>query len=130
MADNWTDLRESDARARLIGLFQSVILALPTGKTNTTAPQTLPSLIVIEETSCPVSFADAFEASVPESDEGFAGESRRRFLDYQSRARSAMPSLFGASRVLDLTEQSTTTLDDLAAFSADWALGAVDSPAQ
>ena len=130
LADNWTDLRESDARARLIGLFQSVILALPTGKTNTTAPQTLPNLIVTEETSCPVSFADAFEASVPESDEGFAGESRRRFLDYQSRARSAMPSLFGASRVLDLTEQSTTTLDDLAAFSADWALGAVDSPNQ
>ena len=130
LAENWSDIQSLDASDRLIALFKSLVLSLPSGKTNVTAPNTLPMLIVVEESSWPVSFADAFEGAIPESDKGFASASRDRFLDYQSRARATMSSLFGTTMVMDLTADGSASLDDLATFSANWILDAVTEEAR
>lgn len=130
LTENWSDIQKPDACDRLIALFKSLVLSLPSGKANATAPYTLPMVVIVEESSWPVSFADAFEGSIPETDAGFALASRDRLLGYQSRARAAMPLLFGSTKVMDLSVTDSASLDDLATFGAEWILGTVSDEAQ
>jgi CRISPR system Cascade subunit CasC len=124
LAANWTDLGESDAHQRLAEWFSSLLLSLPSGKINATAPLTLPFLIIAQESSVPVSFADAFEAAVTETGSGFANPSRARLLDYQAKSEAAAGSLFGGSKVLDLAglDVQGVNLDELTEFAVDWVL--------
>jgi CRISPR system Cascade subunit CasC len=114
LRENWIDITEADAHQRLAEWLSTLLLSLPSGKANSTAPLTLPYLVIIEESAVPVSFADAFEAAVIEAGDGFAAPSRERLLDYRARSGSVAGSIFGDSVVLDLTgedAQSSTLLD-------------------
>lgn len=131
LKENWSDIAQKDAHDRLIELFTSMALSLPSGKTNATAPHTLPNYILLEESAYPVSYADAFESSISEQNNGFAAASRERLLDYQKRARLAMPSIFGAKQVMDFSDNdNAVSFDAIASFSADWLLSSVGNQEQ
>lgn len=103
LLDNLHDDAKNDPelRGRLQSLIASMLLALPSGKTAATAPQTLPSLILIEEASQPASYADAFERPVSAAEEGgFTAASEERLLEASERAREMFGGLFAGRYVL------------------------------
>jgi CRISPR system Cascade subunit CasC len=122
LAANWRDEHEPTASGRLGSLIRALLLSLPSGKANSTAPLTLPSLVMVQQSAWPVSYADSFEAAVSEQGSGFAANSRTRLLDYQRRAAATMPSLFGEMIILDLTAESSANLDEVTDFSTAWLL--------
>ena len=124
LAANWSDINEPEAKERLVSLVMSMLLSLPSGKTNATAPWTAPHLIVVQESAWPVSFADAFEAPIAETGSGYDAASRTRFLDYQARAVKSMPEIFGQTVAMDFAADEAATLGQLTDFSADWVLAA------
>lgn len=78
----------SASAAELTGAFlRAFIAALPTGKQNSTAPNTIPDLAYVAVRSDrPVSLAPAFESPVTATGEGgFAARSRDRLADYAQR---------------------------------------------
>ena len=128
LVSNWLDLPASTASARLNAWFQALLLSLPSGKANSTAPQTLPFLIIVQESSLPVSLADAFEAAVADGGNGFAEPSRERLLAYNERMRTAAGDLVGRSMILDLADLSSggSTFGELSQFATNWILHVED----
>jgi CRISPR system Cascade subunit CasC len=120
LASNWSDIENTTAKERLCALLQSLILSLPSGKANATAPHTLPMTVIVQESTLPVSFADAFEKAIVEEDRGFAEPSRQRLLEYQEQATKLMPTLFGNTKKLDLMDKGSATLEETLDFAADW----------
>lgn len=121
---NWSDSDHPEADERFKALLSSLVLSLPSGKTNTTAPHTLPALIILEESSVPLSFASAFEAPVhPDKDGGgYITPSAQTLLDFADKARRTAGSLFGhrvvVALVSNLAEQAT--LDEMLSFGVRW----------
>lgn len=120
---NWTGASDTDAATRLAELFSALVLSLPSGKANTTAPHTLPLLVVVEESRQPLSFAPAFEKPVQANADGFAAPSVAAFHAYAQQARKMAPHLFGARRVTGTAGEFDDTLHDLISFAGGWVLG-------
>ena len=90
---NWADRDADDAAARLQQLIKALILTIPGGKKNSTAPMTVPALILAVGSSQPLSYASAFERPVPESDDGFEQASVLRLIDYHAKVAALDPEL-------------------------------------
>jgi CRISPR system Cascade subunit CasC len=122
---NWSDLSEPDATVRLMEFYKALLLALPSGRTSSTAPRTIPSLVILQQSSLPLSYADAFEAPVMENGRGFTAPSRARLTDYSARAHVHAPAQLGSLLTLDLVspDDKPVTFTDLATFATEWTLG-------
>jgi CRISPR system Cascade subunit CasC len=121
---NWSASSAADAEERLHEWFLSLIMSLPSGKSNATAPYTIPSLVIVEESRQPLSFAPAFEAPVQASDRGFGQPSVETLLEFANRARATAGPLFGTRRLLcTSSDMEAATLQELLEFCTNWTLG-------
>jgi CRISPR system Cascade subunit CasC len=105
---NLSDDKEYE-RVAIDSILRSFIESVPSGKQNTFAAQTLPSLVIIEvRDSRPVSYAPAFERPVTSKSSASISEAAsERLLDYVRQ----VDAQYGAPRkryVLDLTGVFTT----------------------
>ena len=103
LAKNLSNDKEYE-RVAIDAILSSFIESVPSGKQNTFAAQTLPSLVVIEiRDSRPVSYAPAFERPVTSKSSASVSEaSTERLLDYVNK----VDAQYGAPRkryVIDLT---------------------------
>lgn len=121
---NWSGADKPDAQSRLREWVAAMVLQLPRGKENATAPHTLPSLVLLEEGSQPASFATAFEAPVRDGREGLLVASADRLDSYRDTVRKAFPSMFGESQRLAAIpgKEASGSADALADFAAEWIL--------
>lgn len=117
---NWVDATAPDAPERLRAFARAAVTALPTGKQNSTAPHTLPALVLAEEAAQPLSYAPAFERPVPDSDHGYEAPSVRALLAYADRIRRIDPDGLGEARTVDAASDDGDTIADLCEFVADW----------
>lgn len=90
---NWLAWGDDKARDRLAGMFRSLVLALPTGGTNSTAADILPSFIVAEQQRhrCAYSFDKPVNA---DETGGFVAPSVAGLLDMAAKARAFDPDQF------------------------------------
>ena len=122
LAENWVDLHEEDAQERLSAWVNCLLLSMPAGKQNSTAAKTLPSAILIQESTQPVSYASAFEHAVSDGGEGFTQSSVEALLAYKDKAQEVAGDLFGKSLLLSLdpSVDGDYTLAELLGFTAGW----------
>jgi CRISPR system Cascade subunit CasC len=124
LAHNWKDMTDPDASNRLAHLYQALILSLPQGKTNSTAPHVLPLMVLASESTQPASFAPAFENAIGDTVKGHARPSIEALLAYADRARATFGSLFGDQRVVTLDVAGEgVSFDELVDFCVDWTFG-------
>lgn len=123
---NWAGFDGTNATERLGDLVQALVLSLPSGKANTTAPQTLPLLVVIEEAAMPASFADAFEKPVV-SRAGYGQSSVEALLDHRDKCHHLAPAMFGRAVVVN-REDRTGSLEEALRSVGAWL--AVDDDVQ
>ena len=65
---------------------EAFILSMPTGKQNTFANRTLPSLVYLTlRKDQPVNLVGAFEKPVPDSEQGYVNESAKRLIEYAEK---------------------------------------------
>lgn len=121
---NWNDSDDNGAGERVEALLRAIILELPNGRVNGTAPQTLPAIVALDVSSQPVSLADAFEQPVVAADTtgGFEQPTVERFTGFRTRAHEVAPSLFGGSRTYDRSDETSPSIDDIVADAAGWVL--------
>lgn len=120
LALNWNGLSQPDGPSRFEILLRAMLTIVPSGKENTTAPHTPPSLIMVECSTQPLSYATAFESAVPDSDYGFEAASIDRLLDYALRVRNFDPETLGEQKIASVARPSETTLAELLNFGAQW----------
>lgn len=103
LLSNWADAASPDAAGRLEEMLRSMVMSIPRGKENSTAPRTPPAFILIEMSGRPLSYAAAFERPVaPASGEGFEAASIERLKGYAEKVRRAYPEDGGEVYLLDL----------------------------
>jgi len=119
---NWSGVSGADADARLRALARALVLTLPNGKANVTAPHTLPSFLLVQEAEQGLSFADAFETPVKAADYGgFAVPAHARLSEHARMVSTAAGSLVGERRTWALTGGGELeSLDDVSAAVAEW----------
>lgn len=98
LASSWTGYTRDDARAQLAAMVRALILALPSGKNKSTAPYTLPQVILAQEQSYRVAYD--FETPVDTGQNGGFVEKTVAELFRQDRlAHDFDPSLFGVEYI-------------------------------
>lgn len=123
LQDNWLGIDAPDAADRLRLLFRAMLLALPSGKTNTTAPHTLPSLVLLEESTQGTSYANAFERAVQATNEGLLHPSIAAFTEHVAMAHAFAPELFGTSVLTGTSGPNDgVPLSSAIDYSVSWAL--------
>jgi CRISPR system Cascade subunit CasC len=122
---------ETDIRDRLTVFFESLLLALPSGKQATTAPKTSPDAVLAVPATSPIALHQAFEAPI-RSDlregGGFRAPSLQALLETHHKVRAFTPRQFGATAhfasTLDTkpSEHITTesSLDALVDACVEW----------
>lgn len=86
------NLGDGEATLRALTSFiEAFVKTMPTGKQNTFANRTLPSMVVVQvRDDQPVSLVGAFEKPVPKSDtEGFVAKSVRKLVEYETQLEEA-----------------------------------------
>lgn len=86
------NLGDGEATLRALTSFiEAFVKTMPTGKQNTFANRTLPSMVVVQvRDDQPVSLVGAFEKPVPKSDtEGFVAKSVRKLVEYEKQLEEA-----------------------------------------
>lgn len=121
LLSNWSAADDPDAKSRLSALLREMIVTVPSGKENSTAPHTPPTFVLLEVSRRPFSYAGAFEQAVVSSD-GFEAASIERLKEYSGRTQSMYGSEVGNRFVLDLTS-GEGTLDAAVEFCSGWLLG-------
>lgn len=117
-------------RARLQAFFESLLLALPSGKQTTTAYKTVPDAVLVVPAASPVALHQAFEAAVKANDDGFRAPSVERLLDAHERVHAFTPRQFPTPALyagtLDAPASSTVlaqpSLDAVVDACVDWAM--------
>lgn len=120
---------ETQTRERLTAFFESLLLALPSGKQTTTAPKTVPDAILAVPATSPIALHQAFEAPI-RSAGGYRERSLTALLDAHDKVRAFTPRQFGPTAHLAGTidgkpyEHITAqpSLDTLVSACVDWAL--------
>jgi CRISPR system Cascade subunit CasC len=122
---NWSGTGRADTRDRLRSWFAALLLNLPTGKQNSTAPHTLPNFIAVEECRQPLNFATTFENPVLAQNEGYALGSVQRFEEFAAKAHANYGQLFGERRTTSIVDgvSGDSNLQELIEFCVDWVLG-------
>lgn len=86
------NLGDGDATLRALTSFiEAFVKTMPTGKQNTFANRTLPSMVAVQvRDDQPVSLVGAFEKPVPKSDtEGFVAKSVRKLVEHETQLEEA-----------------------------------------
>ena len=130
LRDSWTGWDSADVEERLSLLIHSLVTALPSGKDNSSAPNTKPALIIAEVQA----HRTAYEFHEPVKagpDGGYLAGSIARLLDQAKQARDFDPTEFGDAFIsgtsavseTDLTvpfEHTSGNLPDLVAQVVGW----------
>lgn len=128
LRDSWTGWTSPDAADRLELLVRSIVTALPSGKDNSTAPNTRPALILAETQSHRTAY-EFHEPVKADSEGGYLKGSIDRLIEQATQARAFDPSEFGESFVsgtsvsADLTigfEYSVANLPQLTERIVEW----------
>lgn len=93
---SWTGWNSPDSTERLNLLVRSLITALPTGKDNSSAPNTKPALIIAEEQEHRTAY-DFHEPVKAAPDGGYLETSISRLLDQAAAARAFDAKEFGST---------------------------------
>jgi CRISPR system Cascade subunit CasC len=93
---SWTGWNSPDSTERLNLLVRSLITALPTGKDNSSAPNTKPALIIAEEQEHRTAY-DFHEPVKAAPDGGYLETSISRLLDQAAAARAFDRDEFGST---------------------------------
>lgn len=98
LASSWTGYTGPDARAQLTAMIRALILALPNGKKNSTAPYTLPQVVLAQEQSYRVAYD--FETPVDTGETGgFVDTTVAELVRQDREAHVFDPALFGSEYV-------------------------------
>jgi CRISPR system Cascade subunit CasC len=128
---NWsTGDDEAETRRRLTVFFEALLLALPSGKQSTTAPKTVPDVVLAVPASSPVALHQAFEAPVRAGQDGYRTRSLEALLDAHQRVRRFTPRQFPGDALFAGTLSAAPadhlsvqdSLDELIAACVDWIL--------
>lgn len=123
LAENWKDLDSEDAEERLKAMLRSMLMSLPRGKENSTAPHTPPAFVMIEVSRRPLSYAGAFERPVSApAGKGFESDSVARLKEYAEKVRKVYLGEGGPVYLLDLHE-GEGSLEGAVSFAAGMLLG-------
>lgn len=88
-----SSLGEMDASAAARGFVEAFVRSMPTGKQNTFANRTLPSMVYVTlRRDQPVNLCGAFEKPIRAGEDGYAAESERRFVEYAKKVYSLYAS--------------------------------------
>lgn len=88
-----SSLGEMDASAAARGFVEAFVRSMPTGKQNTFANRTLPSMVYVTlRRDQPVNLCGAFEKPIRAREDGYAAESERRFVEYAKKVYSSYAS--------------------------------------
>ena len=88
-----SSLGEMDASAAARGFVEAFVRSMPTGKQNTFANRTLPSMVYVTlRRDQPVNLCGAFEKPIRAGEDGYAAESERRFVEYAKKVYSSYAS--------------------------------------
>lgn len=124
LARSWSGFEGNDAKDSVAALVRSLILALPSGKVNSTNASVLPGLVLAEVQNFRTAYG--FETPVEAGDRGGYAECAAVELARQRRqALEFDPSNFGDAAVVgrtfgaDFQCQSVADLDALVAFVVD-----------
>jgi len=98
LRDSWTGWDSPDADDRLAVLVRSLINALPTGKDNSSAPNTKPAFIVAEEQAHRTAY-EFHEPVTADPDGGYLAGSIGRLIRQAAAARDYDPTEFGKTIV-------------------------------
>lgn len=98
LRDSWTGWDSPDAADRLGLLVRSIVTALPSGKDNSTAPNTRPVLILAETQAHRTAY-EFHEPVKADADGGYLKGSIDRLIEQAAQARAFDPSEFGESFV-------------------------------
>lgn len=126
LAANWDDLDDTQAADRLRQWYAALLLSLPSGRASSSAAHTLPALVLLEQSSQPLSYAPAFETPV-RADGSLALASAQALYDYIARAHRMAANLFGPAQsatTLPGFDQDAATFDQLLDHCVDWTLEA------
>lgn len=95
---SWTGFDSATARDEVADLLRALVTALPSGRRNNTNPDTLPSLVLVEEqrSRCVYSFEEPVR---PSEDGGYMGPSMDALTDQRSAALTFDPNNFGRALV-------------------------------
>ncbi|TFC98530.1 type I-E CRISPR-associated protein Cas7/Cse4/CasC [Cryobacterium sinapicolor] len=96
LRDSWTGWDSPDAAARLELLVRSIVTALPSGKDNSTAPNTRPALILAETQAHRTAY-EFHEPVKADAEGGYLAGSIKRLIEQADQARAFDPSEFGES---------------------------------
>ena len=128
LRDSWTGWASPDATDRLGLLVRAIITALPSGKDNSTAPNTRPALILAETQAHRTAY-EFHEPVKADADGGYLRGSIDRLIEQASQARAFDPSEFGETFVsgtsvgTDLAiafEHSEANLPELTQRIVEW----------
>lgn len=121
---SWTNFDSPTARAEVADLLRALILALPSGRRNNTNPDTLPSLVLVEQqrSRCVYAFDEPVR---PGQDGGYMAPSIKALTEQRMAALAFDPNNFGRAMVsgtaanidlaADLTAAHAPSLDTLIA---------------
>ncbi|TFD45938.1 type I-E CRISPR-associated protein Cas7/Cse4/CasC [Cryobacterium frigoriphilum] len=98
LRDSWTGWDSPDAPDRLGLLVRSIVTALPSGKDNSTAPNTRPALIIAETQAHRTAY-EFHEPVKADADGGYLKGSIARLIGQAAQARAFDPREFGESIV-------------------------------
>lgn len=93
---SWTGWDSPDAKERLTLLVRSLVTALPTGKDNSSAPNTKPALLLAEVQAHRVAY-EFHEPVRADADGGFLNSSIERLIGQAASARAFDPTEFGVT---------------------------------
>jgi CRISPR system Cascade subunit CasC len=128
LRESWTGWDSPGAADRLALLVRAIITALPSGKDNSTAPNTRPALIIAETQAHRTAY-EFHEPVKADADGGYLAGSIERLVQQASQARAFDPDEFaetivsGTSAGADLGidfEHSDANLPELTARIVEW----------
>lgn len=106
-------LGDLDAALAVIETWTRALLTVvPSGKQNSTAPQTVPDLVHLSVRQAPRSLAAAFERAVPTSPDGYAAPARDILADYAGRLQRFLNEPATWSGYATTGDDTPTTLGD------------------
>jgi CRISPR system Cascade subunit CasC len=125
LARNWErpDSAEETIE-RLSAFFSALLLSLPAGKQNSTAPHTPPAFIQLCESSMGASLASAFEHPVVAHGGGYLTSAVESLASYEAGMRRCYPSQTRSLATLNIQDPGSHTFDDLVTIATDWLMEA------
>ena len=125
---SWTGYGQPDAREKLEQFVTSLIYGMPRGKEKSTAPYTLPALVLAETQAYRVAY-DFETPVIPDREGGFLAATLRRLKEQREAALRFDPDNFGqpmavAGTAPDLAQFGVDVVNrsEFAGLVADWIL--------